>query len=60
MYILKIYLFERESTCMHKREGQRERERESEVDNAQSMEPNMGLDPTTLRSDQSHNQESAT
>ena len=44
---LKIYLFERECEW---REGQRERETESQADSLLSTEPATGLDPTTLRS----------
>ena len=38
-------------------EEQRERERETQADSAQSTEPNVGLDLTTLRSCLSQNQE---
>jgi len=31
------------------RQGQREREKESEADSAPSTEPDMGLDPTTMK-----------
>ena len=43
---------ERESPCVLARmgEGQRERERENPKQTALSPEPNMGLDPRTLRS----------
>jgi len=41
-----IYLREREH---EQGEGQRERETESLADSVLSMEPDMGLDPTTLR-----------
>ena len=34
----------------HKQEGQREKERESQADSTLSMEPDVGLDLTTLRS----------
>lgn len=48
---LPIYLRERESerACAHHRERQGEKEKESHSDSPLCIEPNVGLDPTTLR-----------
>ena len=50
----KTYLSILEREGEHKQEGQKEKERESKADSALSIEPNVGLDPTTPRSQSEH------
>lgn len=51
LLFLKIYIFTREREHTHAEGGgQRERERQSEADSMLRVEPEAGLDPTTLRS----------
>ena len=49
-FFFKIYLFILERERQYEWEGQRERERESQADSGLSVEPDAGLDPTTLKS----------
>ena len=53
LYIFKSLLFlerEGESACAQGGGAEGEGERESQAESLLSVEPNMGLDPTTLRS----------
>ena len=49
LFFKRFYLRESESVCKWK-EGQRERETESQADSVLSLEPSVGLNPRSLRS----------
>ena len=49
-FLKKIYLFILDTEREHSQEGQTQRERESQADPVLSVEPNLGLDLMTLRS----------